>query len=99
MIVDSSLLLFVINHDNKLTGIVDGYTAIWYFAVPLTYLEAGLSCSPSSLYSVLKNGNLMLFVITFVYLVLPILAKIATFLLQRVKVDIWLLKGMEVKNY
>lgn len=64
--------------------------------MPLTYLEAGLLCTPHSLYMALKNGYLILFVMVFMYGVMPFLAKLGTYLLIHSKVNIWLLKGMEV---
>lgn len=64
--------------------------------MPLTYLEAGLLCTPQALYVALKNGYLLIFVMVFMYAVMPFLAKIGTWLLIYSKVNIWLLKGMEV---
>ncbi|XP_046618030.1 sodium/bile acid cotransporter 7-like isoform X1 [Neodiprion virginianus] len=77
-------------------GVMNGNLAIWYFAVPLTYLEAGLSFSPLSLYTALSNGYLQIFVICFVYILMPLLIRVGTCLLTYVGVNIWLLKGMEV---
>ncbi|KAF7393359.1 hypothetical protein HZH68_010178 [Vespula germanica] len=77
-------------------GIGSGNFIVWYFAVPLTYLEAGLLCTPHSLYMALKNGYLILFVMIFIYGVMPFLAKLGTYLLIHSKVNIWLLKGIEV---
>lgn len=77
-------------------GIINGNIIIRYFAVPLTYLEAGLLCDPKSLYSTLRNGYLLTFVMFFVYILMPFLARIGTYLLTYAKVNIWLLKGMEV---
>ncbi|XP_020710651.2 sodium/bile acid cotransporter 7-like isoform X2 [Athalia rosae] len=75
---------------------MNGNLAIWYFAVPLTYLEAGLSFSPSSLYIALSNGYLLIFVLCFVYILMPLLIRVGTSLLTYVGVNVWLLKGMEV---
>ncbi|XP_018398388.1 PREDICTED: sodium/bile acid cotransporter 7-like isoform X3 [Cyphomyrmex costatus] len=61
------------------------------------YLEAGLSCDPKSLYSTLRDGYLLTFVMVFVYILMPFLVRIGTYLLMTyAKVNIWLLKGMEV---
>ncbi|KAK2575459.1 hypothetical protein KPH14_011191 [Odynerus spinipes] len=76
--------------------IASGNFIFWYFVVPLTYLEAGLLCTPQSLYMALKNGYLLIFVMVFMYAVMPFLAKIGTWLLVHSNVNIWLLKGMEV---
>lgn len=78
------------------TGIINGNLIIRYFAVPLTYLEAGLLCDPKSLYSTLRDGYLLTFVMVFVYILIPFLTRIATYLLTYAKVNIWLLKGIEV---
>jgi len=87
--IDVATLFFV-------TGIINGNFIIRYFAVPLTYLEAGLLCDPKSLYSTLKNGYLLTFVMVFVYILMPFLARIGTYLLSYAEVNVWLLKGMEV---
>ncbi|XP_015172244.1 PREDICTED: sodium/bile acid cotransporter 7-like isoform X3 [Polistes dominula] len=52
---------------NIFVGIASGNFIIWYFAVPLTYLEAGLLCTPHSLYVALTNGYLIIFVMVFMY--------------------------------
>ncbi|XP_066593109.1 sodium/bile acid cotransporter 7-like isoform X2 [Prorops nasuta] len=77
-------------------GFIKSQFIIWYVAVPFTYFGAGISCSFKSLYSVLKNRQLLLFVIIFMYGLMPVLAKLAAYLLTYMKINIWLLKGMEV---
>ncbi|XP_033221711.1 sodium/bile acid cotransporter 7-like [Belonocnema kinseyi] len=77
-------------------GKINGNIVIWYFAVPLTYFEAGLSCSPKALYSSLTDGYLLIYLILFMYLLMPLLARISSCILTYVQVNIWLLKGMEV---
>lgn len=77
-------------------GIINGNFIICYFAVPLTYLEAGLLCDPKSLYSTLRDGYLLTFVMTFIYILMPSLARVGTYLLTYAKVNVWLLKGIEV---
>ena len=71
---------------------------IWYFAMPLTYFEAGLSCNPKALYSTLTDGYLLIFLILFMYILMPVFARISSCILTYVEVNIWLLKGMEVKT-
>lgn len=83
-------------HIGGTNGIIDGNFIILYFAVPLTYLEAGLLCDPKSLYSTLRDGYLLTFVMVFVYILMPSLARIGTYLLTYAKVNVWLLKGIEV---
>ncbi|EZA62686.1 Sodium/bile acid cotransporter [Ooceraea biroi] len=83
-------------HIGGTNGIINGNLIICYFAVPLTYLEAGLLCDPKSLYSTLRDGYLLAFVMTFVYILMPFLARIGTYLLTYAKVNVWLLKGIEV---
>ncbi|XP_024884081.1 sodium/bile acid cotransporter 7-like [Temnothorax curvispinosus] len=84
-------------HIGGTNGLINGNFIIRYFAVPLTYLEAGLLCDPKSLYSTLKNGYLLTFVMVFVYILMPSLARLGTYLLMTyAKVNVWLLKGMEV---
>ncbi|XP_018340299.1 PREDICTED: sodium/bile acid cotransporter 7-like isoform X2 [Trachymyrmex septentrionalis] len=84
-------------HIGATNGIINGNFIIRYFAVPSMYLEAGLLCDPKSLYSTLKDGYLLTFVMVFVYILMPFLARIGTYLLMTyAKVNIWLLKGMEV---
>lgn len=79
-----------------ITGIINGNLIILYFAVPLMYLEAGLLCDPKSLYSTLRDGYLLTFVMVFVYILMPFLARMGTYLLTYAKVNVWLLKGIEV---
>lgn len=86
----------MIFYNLSIAGVMNGNLAIWYFAVPLTYLEAGLSFSPSSLYEALSNGYLQIFVICFVYILMPLMIRVGTCLLTYAGVNIWLLKGMEV---
>ncbi|XP_076389710.1 sodium/bile acid cotransporter 7-B isoform X4 [Megachile rotundata] len=83
-------------HFGKTNGILNGNIIIRYFAVPLTYLEAGLLCDPKSLYSTLNNGSLLVFTMIFIYILMPFLMKIGVYLLLYADVNIWLLKGMEV---
>ncbi|XP_012060036.1 PREDICTED: sodium/bile acid cotransporter 7-like [Atta cephalotes] len=84
-------------HIGATNGIINGNFIIRYFAVPSMYLEAGLLCDPKSFYSTLKDGYLLTFVMVFVYILMPFLARIGTYLLMTyAKVNIWLLKGMEV---
>lgn len=87
----NTLILFFI------TGIIN--FIIRYVAVPLIYLEAGLLCDPKSLYSTLTDGYLLTFVMAFMYILMPFFARITTYLLTYAKVNIWLLKGVEVIKY
>ncbi|KAH0950712.1 hypothetical protein HN011_001865 [Eciton burchellii] len=84
------------SHIGGTNGLINSNFIICYFAVPLTYLEAGLLCDPKSLYSTLRDGYLLAFVMIFVYILMPFLARIGTYLLTFAKVNIWLLKGIEV---
>ncbi|KAK0077938.1 hypothetical protein PV325_003261 [Microctonus aethiopoides] len=77
-------------------GIINGNFIIWYLAVPITYLEAGLICTPTSLYSAITDGYLLAFVMTFMYILMPLLARVSSCLLIYANVNMWLLKGMEV---
>ncbi|XP_034934617.1 sodium/bile acid cotransporter 7-like [Chelonus insularis] len=77
-------------------GVINGNIIVWYLAVPITYFEAGLICSPKALYSVLCDGYLIAFVMAFMYILMPLLARVASCLLIYVNVNIWLLKGMEI---
>ncbi|XP_015588885.1 sodium/bile acid cotransporter 7 isoform X2 [Cephus cinctus] len=77
-------------------GVINGNIVVWYFAVPLTYLEAGLLCSPKSLYMAMSDGYLLIFVLSFIYILMPLLARVASCLLTYARVNVWLLKGMEV---
>nr|XP_012142543.1 PREDICTED: sodium/bile acid cotransporter 7-like isoform X1 [Megachile rotundata]XP_012142544.1 PREDICTED: sodium/bile acid cotransporter 7-like isoform X1 [Megachile rotundata]XP_012142545.1 PREDICTED: sodium/bile acid cotransporter 7-like isoform X1 [Megachile rotundata]XP_012142546.1 PREDICTED: sodium/bile acid cotransporter 7-like isoform X1 [Megachile rotundata]XP_012142547.1 PREDICTED: sodium/bile acid cotransporter 7-like isoform X1 [Megachile rotundata]XP_012142548.1 PREDICTED: sodi len=93
--------VFIIRHLyckflSYILGILNGNIIIRYFAVPLTYLEAGLLCDPKSLYSTLNNGSLLVFTMIFIYILMPFLMKIGVYLLLYADVNIWLLKGMEV---
>ncbi|KYN00018.1 Sodium/bile acid cotransporter 7 [Cyphomyrmex costatus] len=91
------VLATIQSHIGATNGIINGNFIIRYFAVPLMYLEAGLSCDPKSLYSTLRDGYLLTFVMVFVYILMPFLVRIGTYLLMTyAKVNIWLLKGMEV---
>ncbi|XP_070529604.1 sodium/bile acid cotransporter 7 isoform X1 [Cardiocondyla obscurior] len=83
-------------HIGGTNGIINGNFIISHFAVPLMYLEAGLLCEPKSLYSTLRDGYLLTFVMVFVYILMPFLARIGTYLLAYAKVNVWLLKGIEV---
>ncbi|XP_063973190.1 sodium/bile acid cotransporter 7-like [Diachasmimorpha longicaudata] len=75
---------------------VNGHIIVWYVAVPLTYLEAGLICSPRSLYLAVKDGYLLCFVLAFMYILMPLFARVGSCLLVFANVNTWLLKGMEV---
>ncbi|XP_011301848.1 sodium/bile acid cotransporter 7 isoform X2 [Fopius arisanus] len=75
---------------------INGHILVWYIAVPLTYLEAGLICSPRSLYSAARNGYLLCFILAFIYVLMPLLARVGSCLLVFANVNTWLLKGMEV---
>ena len=77
---------------------INGNVMIWYIAVPLTYLEAGLTCSPKSLYASLSDGYLLAFVMVYMYVLMPLIARIGSVFLTYARVNPWLLKGMEVRN-
>lgn len=77
-------------------GILNGNIIIRYFAIPLTYLEAGLLCDPKMLYLTLSNGSLLIFTMTFIYILMPFLMRLGVCLLTYANVNVWLLKGMEV---
>ncbi|XP_031370693.1 sodium/bile acid cotransporter 7-like isoform X2 [Apis dorsata] len=77
-------------------GILNGNIIIQYFAIPLTYLEAGLLCDPKMLYLTLSNGSLLIFTMTFIYILMPFLMRLGVCLLTYINVNVWLLKGMEV---
>lgn len=89
-----TLILYI---EKKNTGIIDGNFVIWYFTVPILYLEAGLSCSHKALFSVLRDGYLISFMMFFIYMLIPALAKIATYCLGNAGVNIRLLNGIEVR--
>lgn len=80
----------------KTNGPISGNLIIRYFAVPLTYLEAGLVCNPKRLYTTLSNGYLLMFMMMFTYILMPFLMKVGTCMLAYANVNVWLLKGMEV---
>ncbi|XP_076232880.1 sodium/bile acid cotransporter 7 isoform X2 [Calliopsis andreniformis] len=83
-------------HLGKTNGLLNGNIIIRYFAVPLTYLEAGLLCDPKTLYSTLSNGYLLVFTMTFIYILMPFLMRVGVCLLTYANVNVWLLKGMEL---
>ncbi|XP_076377943.1 sodium/bile acid cotransporter 7 isoform X3 [Megalopta genalis] len=83
-------------HLGKTNGVFNGNIIIRYFAVPLTYLEAGLICDPKSLYLTLSNAPLLIFTMTFIYVLMPFLMRLGVCLLTYANVNVWLLKGMEV---
>lgn len=80
-------------------GILNGNVIIRYFAIPLTYLEAGLLCDPKTLYLTLSNGSLLIFTMTFIYILMPFLMRLGVCLLTYANVNVWLLKGMEVNTH
>ncbi|XP_043249630.1 sodium/bile acid cotransporter 7-like [Colletes gigas] len=83
-------------HLGKTNGVLNGNIIIRYFAVPLTYLEAGLLCDPKSLYLTLSNYSLLIFTMIFIYVLMPSLMKLGVCFLTYADVNIWMLKGMEV---
>ncbi|PBC26376.1 Sodium/bile acid cotransporter [Apis cerana cerana] len=90
------MLASVKPHFGKTNGILNGNVIIRYFAIPLTYLEAGLLCDPKTLYLTLSNGSLLIFTMTFIYILMPFLMRLGVCLLTYANVNVWLLKGMEV---
>ncbi|XP_012288525.1 sodium/bile acid cotransporter 7 [Orussus abietinus] len=96
LILTSMLLASMLPSLGGSHGIINGNLMIRYFAIPLTYLEAGLWCSPQSLYAALCNIHLLIFVTVFIYILMPLLARVGSCLLIYSKVNTWLLKGMEV---
>lgn len=103
---DNEAIMFRIMHNNLyhiiftlcIVGVFNGNIIIRYFAVPLTYLEAGLLCDPKSLYLTLSNYSLLIFTMIFMYILMPSLMKLGVCLLTYADVNIWLLKGMEVNK-
>lgn len=83
-------------HFGKTNGILNGNVITRYFAVPLTYLEAGLICDPKTLYSTLTNSSLLVFTMIFIYILMPFVMRLGVCLLTYANVNVWLLKGMEV---
>ncbi|XP_076619091.1 sodium/bile acid cotransporter 7 isoform X4 [Colletes latitarsis] len=83
-------------HLGKTNGVLNGNIIIRYFAVPLTYLEAGLLCDPKSLYLTLSNYSLLIFTMIFIYVLMPSLMKLGVCFLTYADVNIWMLKGMEI---
>lgn len=77
-------------------GTINGNLVMWYFAIPLTYLEAGLCCSATQFMNSFTNCYVLCFTIFFMYILTPLSAKFVTFLLSYFNINIWLLKGMEV---
>lgn len=51
------------------------------------------------LYLTLSNGSLLIFTMTFIYILMPFLMRLGVCLLTYANVNVWLLKGMEVNIY
>lgn len=83
-------------HLGKTNGFFNGNIIVRYFAVPLTYLEAGLLCDLKTLYSTLSNGYLLAFTMVFIYVLMPFSMRVGVCMLTYANVNVWLLKGMEV---
>ncbi|XP_058799564.1 uncharacterized protein LOC131669024 isoform X2 [Phymastichus coffea] len=64
--------------------------------VPLLYLEAGLRCGHKAFFSVLRDGYLISFLMFFIYILIPALAKLSTYCLGNAGVNARLLSGIEV---
>jgi hypothetical protein len=69
---------------------------IWYIAVPLIYLEAGICCHHKDLLSVISDGYLLLFLMLFIYVLVPALAAVGCYFLSNTGLNVRLLKGIEV---
>ncbi|KAJ8688501.1 hypothetical protein QAD02_024296 [Eretmocerus hayati] len=90
------VLAFFTSNIGGSKGIVNGSLVIWYFALPLIYLEAGLRCNCKALLAVLRDGFFLIFLLIFVYVLVPSLAKIGTHILDNAGVNRRLLMGIEV---
>ncbi|XP_014238444.1 sodium/bile acid cotransporter 7-like [Trichogramma pretiosum] len=90
------LLAFFTSRLGGSKGFVDGNKAIWYFAIPLLYLEAGLLCEPRALLDCLRDGYLLSFLLGFVYGLAPTLCSLGNRLLDALGVNRRLLDGVEV---
>ncbi|XP_008208266.2 sodium/bile acid cotransporter 7 [Nasonia vitripennis] len=90
------ILAFFTSNLGGSKGLINGNFVIWYFAVPLIYFEAGLCCNYRALFSVFRDGYLLSFLMIFIYVLIPIVARIGSYLLGSAGVNSRLLKGIEV---
>ncbi|XP_011499698.1 PREDICTED: sodium/bile acid cotransporter 7-like [Ceratosolen solmsi marchali] len=90
------ILAFFTSNYGGSKGIINEHFVIWYFAVPLIYLEAGICCNLKDLFAVICDGYLLLFLVLFIYMLVPALAAVGCYFLSNVGVNVRLLKGIEV---